>query len=135
MADDLWFHFDRIRAFLLKQESKRGDGAWLVSALPHIARHLEAVTAAEDECYGAAYCAWLDWLDARKLAWRGRLQWQIPMTGPVIFTPPSSEEMYRRLGELIRNAGLEEYTRRMSQLMTAGVKVTKPKRGRKKANA
>ena len=132
MPDDLWLTFDRIRAFLLKQERERHNGVWLVSALPHVARHLDAVSAAEDACYGETLCSWLDWLDSRRYAYRGRLTWQIPMMGPVIFTPPSQEGMEQRLGELIRDAGLEEYTRRMCQLRTVGTQATKPKRGRKK---
>ena len=137
MTDDLWHHFDRIRAFLLRQDAQRetpGFGAWLVSALPHIARHLDAVAAAEDECYGAVLCDWLDWLDARRYAYRGRLTWQIPTAGPVIFTPPSQEGLMRRLGELLEAAGLVEYTRALCRLRTAGPKEKSKskRRGRKK---
>lgn len=139
MTDDLWHHFDRIKAFLLRQEQKGRDGAWLVSALPHIARHLDAVTAAEEREYGTTLCSWLDWLDTRQLAWRGKLKWQIPTTGPVIFTPPSQEGLMLRLGDLLVAGDLVEYTRRMSQLRTAGPKEksARPKsksRSRRKSN-
>lgn len=131
---ELYYHFDRIRAALLKQEMERNGpafGAWVVKALPHFAKHVAEVDAAEERAYGRVYCAWLDWLDDRKLAWRGQIKWKIPMAGPLIFTPPSSDGLMRKVGEIIHELNLEGAVTRSARFGVAPSERTRGGRGRK----
>lgn len=132
---DLWRAFDRIRAALLKQEQLRGTpgfGEWVIAALPPFAKYLAFVDAEEDDCYGHVLCEWENWLEARKLSWRGRLQWEIPTKGPLIFTPPSSAGLMRRAGDVIRELGLEDAIRRSALSSPGPTPATRGARGRKR---
>lgn len=131
---ELWHAFDRIRAALLKQEQMRGTpgfGEWLVKALPPFAKYLAFVDAEEVEAYGHVLCEWGNWLEARKLSYRGSLQWEIPSKGPLIFTPPSSDGLMRRLGEIVHELGLEDAIRRSARSSPAPTSKTRGARGRK----
>lgn len=135
---ELWHAFDRIRAALVKQESLRGTpgfGEWVVKALPLFAKYCAVVDAEEDDCYGHVLCEWGNWLEARKLSYRGRLQWEIPTKGPLIFTPPSSDGLMRKAGEVIRELGLEDAIRRSARSSPVPTSETRGARGRKMARS
>lgn len=131
---DLWYAFDRIRAALLKQEQLRGTpgfGEWLVKALPYWAKYITAVDEQEDLAYGVVLCSWGDWLDARKLAWRGRLQWEIPTKGPLIFTPPSMAGLLSRTGAVLAQLNLVDAVVRSGRCGSGPTQKTRGARGRK----
>jgi len=132
---ELFVHFDKIRSALAVQEKKRdepGFGRWLVRALPLFAEHLAAVDAAEDRAYGKVLCGYYDWLDARKLAWRGNVRWQIPSEGPLLFTPPSMSGLLRRAGEIIQELGLGDAVTRSVRFGAAPTERTRGGSGRKR---
>lgn len=135
---ELWHAFDRIREALLKQEKARGTrgfGQWVVERLPRFVRYTDFVDEQEQDCYGHVLCSWEDWLEARKLSWRGKIQWEIPMRGPLVFTPPSSEGLMRKVGELISELGLEDSIRRSARFSGAPTEKTPGGRGRKTARS
>jgi hypothetical protein len=134
--DEICHAFDRIRAALAKQESERKKpdtfGAWVVRALPHFVKLVDAIDDAERENYGLVWCAWWDWLDARRLAYRGRITWAIPSDGPLHFTPPSMSGLLARAGEVIHELGLEDALRRSARWSSAPTQKTPGGAGRKK---
>lgn len=132
---ELWHAFDRIRAALLKQEQMRGTpefGQWVVKALPAYVKYVDFVDEQEQAAYGLVLCSWLDWLDARKLAWRGRLQWEIPTAGPLIFTPPSTAGLLSRIGELLVQLNLVDALVRSGRYGLAPTQETPGGSGRKR---
>lgn len=130
--------FDRIRDGLLKQEQMRkravlngsaGFDTWVEKARPHWYELLAEYTS-ECEChYGLVFCKWLDWLDAKGLAFRGEIKWQIPTQGPLTFTPPSTAGMMKEIGKILGELGLEESVRRSAQFSEAPSQKTRGARG------
>lgn len=132
---ELFRHFDRIRDALLAQEKKRnlpGFGQWVMRALPLFAEHINAVDAAEQRAYGRVLCYWDEWLQERRLSWRGRCQWEIPSDGPLLFTPPSMSGLLARAGEVIHELGLEDAIRRSARFGVAPIEGTRGANGRKR---
>lgn len=112
--------FDRIRAGLNKQEVMRKGTiqsfkAWSEKARPHWDALIAEYTAECERHYGLVLCEWLDWADDRRLAWRGELRWQIPTKGPLTFTPPSTEGLMKKIGELLGELDLIDVTRRLAR--------------------
>lgn len=131
---ELFEHFDKIRSALAVQEKKRtepGFGHWLVRALPLWCERIAAVDAAQERAYGRVLCAYYDWLDARKLAWRGEVRWKIPSGGPLHFTPPSMSGLLARAGEVIRELHLEDALTRSARCGVAPIERTRGGRGRR----
>lgn len=132
----LWHAFDRIRDGLLKQEQMRKRPApefdeWVRQATPAFTKYVGTVTAECEAHYGLAYCHWLDWLDARKLAWRGEIKWQIPTKGPLRFEPPSAEGLTERIRQILGELDLVENVRHSARLSAAPTQKTRGARGRK----
>lgn len=127
----LWQTFDRIRAALSRQEVERRKGpraveAWAEKWKPQF----DALVAdVYEKPYGLALCAWLDWLDERKLAWRGELRWAIPTKGPLTFTPPSTEGLMQEIRKIVGELGLEDALTRSARWSVAPTQKTRGGRG------
>jgi hypothetical protein len=129
--EQLWGHFDRIRSALNLQEAKRlkyGFKEWTAKWQPAFDTLVAEVNA---EPYGKLLCEFLDWADKRGLAWRGELRWRIPMKGPLIFTPPSTEKLMEVIGSVLGELDLVDSTRRLGRLSEAPTSKTPGARGRK----
>lgn len=132
---ELWHAFDRIRAALLKQEQMRGApefGRWLVKALPAYVKYVDFVDEQEQESYGRVLCSWGDWLEARKLSWRGKQTWEIPTEGPLTFTPPSTAGLLSRAGELLVQMNLAAAVVRSGRCGSGPTQETRGGSGRKR---
>lgn len=136
MSQELWHAFDRIKDGLDKQERMRSTPTfreWYVKALPQFSKYLDLVDKADDESPGGLLCEWMDWLDARGLAFRGQRRWQIPEKGPLNFYPPTMERVMRTAAELTRSLGLEPALLRSARLREALTSETRGASGGKKA--
>lgn len=119
---ELWHAFDRIKDGLDKQERMRSTPTfreWYVKALPQFSKYLDVVDKADDESPGGLLCEWMDWLDARGLAFRGQRRWRIPEKGPLSFYPPTMEQVMKTAAELTRSLGLEPALIRSAALREA----------------
>jgi len=134
--DELFYAFDRLRAGLSRQELERKNpatfGAWVVRALPHFAKLVNAVDDAERENYGDVLNAFGDWLQERKLSWRGKMTWAIPSDGPLHFEPPSMKGLMRQLGSLVNEFGLADTIRRSAQLSVGPIEKTRGTAGQRR---
>lgn len=122
MSQELWHAFDRIKDGLDKQERMRSTPTfreWYVKALPQFSKYLDLVDQAEDSAIGQVHCEWLDWLDERRLAWRGELRWKIPTQGPLTFCPPTMERVMKTVGNLLDDLGLRDALTRSAALREA----------------
>lgn len=136
MNEELWHAFDRIKAGLDKQEQMRstpGFNEWCVKALPQFAAYLDVVDRMEDTNPGQVLCEWGDWLDARNLAWRGKMKWQIPMAGPLTFYPPTMARLMARAAEEVRRLNLADALSRLVASLEASTSATPGDNGGKTA--
>ena len=116
MNQELWHAFDRIKAGLDKQERMRstpGFGEWCVKALPQFSQYLDLVDKWDDDAPGSLLCEWMDWLDAKGLAWRGERKWKIPTAGPLTFYPPTMESAMKAAAEITESLGLRDALTRL----------------------
>ena len=116
----------------MRKRSKADFDEWVEKARPAFTRYADSVAAIR---YGLALCSWLDWLDDRKLAWRGEIRWQIPTQGPLLFTPPSTEGLMARLAEIVGELGLEGTIARSARCSAAPTQKTRGARGPKMARS
>lgn len=119
---ELWHAFDRIKDGLDKQERMRSTPTfreWYVKALPQFSKYLDTVDKVDDEAPGTLLCEWMDWLDARGLAFRGQIRWKIPTRGPLSFYPPTMDRVMRVAAELTEAAGLRDALTRSVRLAEA----------------
>ena len=116
MNQELWHAFDRIKAGLDKQERMRSTpafGEWCVTALPQFSKYLDLVDKADDDSPGGLLCEWMDWLDAKGLAFRGERKWKIPTKGPLTFYPPTMEGVMKAASEVTESLGLRDALTRL----------------------
>ena len=136
MNQELWHAFDRIKDGLDKQERMRSTPTfreWYVKALPQFSKYLDIVDKADDDSPGGLLCEWMDWLDARGLAFRGQRKWKIPEKGPLSFYPPTMEGVMKTAAELTESLGLRDSMRRSAALREALTTKTPGASGAKKA--